>query len=121
MFCLYEGGTVAIPRLHPDTDPEDFDEWTDPVLIPSCTLVGLPAPMRLPAVRQCYADRYPPQIDTPVEVAFAMADGDSEVIDVCDLAGFWVHGNLSPEDAHLARIHLTTCEPCQIRLTLERS
>lgn len=114
MFALYlEEVPVAIPRLNPDTDPED---QTDPFGVPACTLVGLPAPMRLPAVRPCYADRYPPQIDTPVEVAFAMADGDSKVVDVCELAGFLVDGELSPEDANLARIHLGTCEPCQGRL-----
>jgi hypothetical protein len=108
--------TRQIIDFEDDLAPEDL---TDPHGIPSFTLVGLPAPMRLPAVALTYVERYPPEICTPVEVVFALADGDSEVLDVCDLAGFLLDGELSPEDANLARIHLGTCEACQGRLHVE--
>lgn len=104
---------MAIQRLNDYPDPDH----TDPFGTPACTMVGMPAPMHLPARRRTYADKYPPQIDEPVEILI-VPDDDTVIASICDLSSMFFDGELSKHDADLYRLHLATCSECAGRLHL---
>lgn len=62
-------------------------EDTDPYGLPACTLVGLPAPERLPAPPAplaavlSYCARHPPKIDHAVVIEIVPCDGETVVVD----------------------------------------
>jgi len=71
-----------LPRFNIDNpDP------TDPFGLPACTIVGLPAPMRLPAPAaplaavESYCARHPPKIDAAVVIEIVPVD-DTVVVEV---------------------------------------